>query len=771
MPSQELINIIIRATDEASAAAQKVDDNLNKIRNSTSRLSNIPGFDTMKSKMSSVAQTLDTKFGGALTKARNKFTTLKNGISNVTSTIKGKFGGALDGVRSKLSALNNGSKNLAGGMSFLKGAVSMTAGMIGFELVNSLMETTRASLNARSSMQAFANRLNMSGAEVDKFQQSLDELQNVYKKVDMDVVGQQATDMAYRLGLPKTSLTELTETTAIFNDAMQRNGRSSEDAMMAMADAMDGQFVRLKEIGISQEDLMKNGWDGDINNKTGLLEAMNKSLKDQHYDDLAKSVDTLDDAWQVLSITLSNLLESIIVPLTPAIVGIVSAVTNVANFLKDAFAGMPDWAKVGLGIAGLAIGFGLLAGAISVAAAAEGGMMALMPGFITSLYGAASGFMAISIAGAPLWAIVAAVAAIAFAVYEVGKAFGWWKDVGTMLEAISAGASRLWSAFINHPDVQAAIEVISNALSTLWSWITQAGQAILDFFNINNSGSFDIIHAMVVNIGNAWNMVRAPIMALVGIFSSVIGGLYNLISGNQNAVQVITSIWNSLVANMPVILTALYNVHKAIFRMIASAVVNLVRSMVNRVVSTLSGLIGKAHSALMGVVSSIRSAIQAWINAAVAKVKDLVSRVTGPFSGIAGTISGALSGVVNAITAPFRAAWDAVSPIVDKIKDGLSFINNAAGFDLNAAGFELPESASNSNVEVSYTGTHDTIDVNYNVSLDLLNVPSHINTNDLLNVMQDKSFLERFVGSRDFQTIDAKVKSRIDARNSRAIGR
>ena len=161
MPSQELINIIIRATDEASAAAQKVDDNLNKIRNSTSRLSNIPGFDTMKSKMSSVAQTLDTKFGGALTKARNKFTTLKNGISNVTSTIKGKFGGALDGVRSKLSALNNGSKNLAGGMSFLKGAVSMTAGMIGFELVNSLMETTRASLNARSSMQAFANRLNM----------------------------------------------------------------------------------------------------------------------------------------------------------------------------------------------------------------------------------------------------------------------------------------------------------------------------------------------------------------------------------------------------------------------------------------------------------------------------------------------------------------------------------------------------------------------------------------------------------------------------------
>jgi hypothetical protein len=87
---------------------------------------------------------------------------------------------------------------------------------------------------------------------------------------------------------------------------------------------------------------------------------------------------------------------------------------------------------VALGITALAVGFGLLAGAISVAAAAEGGMMALMPGFITSLYGAASGFMAISIAGAPLWAIVAAVAAIAFAVYEVGKAFGWWCGHGDL---------------------------------------------------------------------------------------------------------------------------------------------------------------------------------------------------------------------------------------------------------------------------------------------------------------------------------------------------
>ena len=239
MPSQELINIIIKAVDEASATANKVDESLHKIHDSSSRLSRIPGFDAMKTKMSSVAQTIDGKLGGALTKARTRFSSFKNRITSVASTLKGKLGGAVDGIRAKLNTLSNSTRNVSNGMSFLKGAASMAVGMIGFELVNSLMETTRASMNARSSIQAFGGRLNMSAGEVSSFQSDLDKLQRTFKKVDMDVVGQQAMDMAYRLGLPKTSLTQLTETSAIFTDAMQRNGRSAEDATLALADAMD----------------------------------------------------------------------------------------------------------------------------------------------------------------------------------------------------------------------------------------------------------------------------------------------------------------------------------------------------------------------------------------------------------------------------------------------------------------------------------------------------------------------------------------------------
>ena len=519
MVSQQLVDIIIKAQDQASSTAEKVDSSLRKIGDSSSRLSKIPGFDAMKSKLSGVATAIDGKLGGALTKAREKFNTFKNSVTSAASTVKGKLGGALDGIRNKLSSVSNGAKGLQSAMGFLKGAVSMTAGMIGYDLFNSLMQTTKASLNARSSMQAFAGRLKMSGQEVQEFQKSLDEMQNVYKKIDMDVVGQQSTDLAYRLGLPKESLTELTETTAIFTDAMQRNGRSAEDSMLAMSDAMDGQFVRLKEIGISQEDLMRNGWSGDLNDKKGLLDAMNKSLKEQHYDDLAKSVDTLDDAWQVLSITLSNFLEAILLPLTPVIVQIVTGLTDAVNAIKpfiqtlqSAAGALPDWLKD----AGWAIAF-----AVAIGIVAQYIWFTLIPALAAAATEAWA-FAAAMLANPFTWVVIALVA-IAYAVYEVGKAFGWWTDVQSMLEAVWAGLQRMWNAFINHPDVQAAISAISSALSTLWDWIQQAGQAVMEFFNINQSGSFDIVRALIDGIGLAWKVMGAHIRLAIGIIQGAIG--------------------------------------------------------------------------------------------------------------------------------------------------------------------------------------------------------------------------------------------------------
>ena len=109
-------------------------------------------------------------------------------------------------------------------------------------------------------------------------------------------------------------------------------------------------------------------------------------------------------------------------------------------------------------------------------------------GLATAAWGAATAVWA---AIAPFLPFIAAAALVAIAIYEVGKAFGWWTDVGSMLDAIKSGIMRLWNAFINHPDVQAAISAISGAISVLWGWIQQAGRAIMDFFGISTGGDFD----------------------------------------------------------------------------------------------------------------------------------------------------------------------------------------------------------------------------------------------------------------------------------------
>ena len=124
MPSQQLIDIIIKAQDQASATAKKVDQSIQNIGKTSKGLSNIPGFDSLKTKLSGVASSIDGKFGGALTKTIGKFQGFKNSVTNVTSSIKTKFGGAVDKVRTKLSSLSKHIQKTGSGFGFLRNAAS-----------------------------------------------------------------------------------------------------------------------------------------------------------------------------------------------------------------------------------------------------------------------------------------------------------------------------------------------------------------------------------------------------------------------------------------------------------------------------------------------------------------------------------------------------------------------------------------------------------------------------------------------------------------------
>ena len=418
----------------------------------------------------------------------------------------------------------------------------------------------------------------------------------------------------------------------------------------------------------------------------------------------------------------------------------------------------------------------------------------------------------------PILLIVAAIVALIAIVYEVGKAFGWWTDVGSMIDAIWAGIQRLWSAFINHPDVQGAISAISGAFQWLMSAIGGAWNALMEFLGVSTGGEFDVVHEIIMAIGAAWEMITAPIRAIIGLVTSLISIFSQLATGQIDLQTTIGLVWNALVtffqtmtqsiffvvmqfaANLLVaatqagrnlltgvityvsrlpgrVYTYLLNVATRIVAM-GTRWVNTARQKANQmvigIITYLMTLPGKVYNALMGVVSRITGAIHSWINAAKSKVRDVINAITSPFSGVAGAISGALSGVANAIKAPFEAAWNAIEPLISKIQDGMKLVG-AAGGEMAAGGESLDVNANRSfNISTGEYVIDDSpivIEDNLNISLDLSGVPRGVNTNELVTAIQDRNVLNALVTNRDFQDLDARVKQRINLKNVRARGR
>ncbi|MBQ5908866.1 MAG: hypothetical protein IIW85_00885, partial [Bacteroidaceae bacterium] len=277
------------------------------------------------------------------------------------------------------------------------------------------------------------------------------------------------------------------------------------------------------------------------------------------------------------------------------------------------------------------------------------------------------------------------------------------------------GARRLWEAFINHPDVQAAISMISSALSTLWSWITQAGQAVMEFFGINSSGNFDIVRALIDGVGNAWNTLKGIIMAVVGVVQAVAGAIsgfwngslmpfvdwlngifapvWTFIGDTINAilplVQGVTSAFTAFQngqLNLPglimTVMTALWNIYLTIFGRIASAVVSWASGIVSNAVSGATRFVQGIIARIMALpgrflvyLNLVRARIvqqmTIWVNNAKTKIAQFVQGIISKITTLPGKVGSLLRGVVSTIKSAIQSWVDAAKEKAQKIVDGV----------------------------------------------------------------------------------------------------
>ena len=416
---------------------------------------------------------------------------------------------------------------------------------------------------------------------------------------------------------------------------------------------------------------------------------------------------------------------------------------------------------------------GSLAAGIALAIPAITAIQAAMTLFEASLLPAIASSWALLAPWLPFIAIGAAIVAI---IYEVGKAFGWWSDASSMIEAISAGLQRLWSAFINNPDVQAFLQAMSEAFGVLWSMVQQAGQAVLDFFGISSEGNFDVVRVLIDAIGTAWNNLRTILQPVITLVMGVINAFNQFRTGQ---IDLPAFIWN--------VLTLLAQAYTTIFSRIIGFVARFASQMVQRgisaatrfvngIITWLKSLPGRAYSALIAVVSRIVSAGQQWVNAAKNKASSIVSNVYNTLTGLPGKIASALSGVVSAFTKPFTDAYNKIKEKVDQIKEMASNIPIIGGMfggddyvpEGAMAGVDLSRNSNITNTtEHNLTGELTLIH-------DLRNLPAGVTADEVASLINEtvtsEEFAKNLARNTSFQEYDLSVKQKLIAKTNRARG-
>lgn len=438
-------------------------------------------------------------------------------------------------------------------------------------------------------------------------------------------------------------------------------------------------------------------------------------------------------AWEDLTLSMSGVL-------SPA-ASVVSAIGSVGSFgmsikgIKELSTTFTALKETQYGMAAANYVQAASQGVLSAATAAYGTVVAVLTGEIGLAEAATMAWNAV-LAMNPLVLVAVAAIGLAVAIYEVGKAFGWWTDVSSMIDAIWAGIQRLWSAFINHPDVQAIISIMSQAWNVLSSAIGTAINWVMSFFNTNTGGEFDIIRALINAISLSWKMMTTPIRLVITVIKLIISWFKQ--TGNQG---------------------------KSTTQLIRSAF------------AALPGLIRAALSGLLHILTKPFTDAYSSISKTVGNIKSKVSGLTN--------IN--ISSITNKITQPFTYAYKKVVGIVDDIKAKAKSIpvigNLAAGsydleLELNGGALDL-ETGESFNI---YTGqsyeVEEATDINLNEKLEVVfdfkHVPDGFSEDNFIDMLEEfiteTSVINRLVNDPRFQSLDGKVKDKILAKAKRAKG-
>src|SRR5574344_382210 len=246
----------------------------------------------------------------------------------------------------------NGGKNKLDKMGYLPSRIgSMALTMWGFNELMDIYNNTYSHINAEGQRDYFADRIGMDTKALNGFKGEIASMQKQYQKLDMTVVGADALETASKYGVASKDLGNLTKVMAIYGSEFVKQGRTQEDSILAINDALDGELRRLKEVGIGAEELEATGlWSGDESDKTGMILALLQIADERGYTKTAQEITNLSDAIQVLEVRLAidlaqafHIIEPILTETAKVFVGLLTIAEQLAKVIGDLGKAFGSW--------------------------------------------------------------------------------------------------------------------------------------------------------------------------------------------------------------------------------------------------------------------------------------------------------------------------------------------------------------------------------------------------------------------------------------------
>ena len=241
-------------------------------------------------------------------------------------------------------------------MRTLKTTGSIIFGMYAYQFVDAITQSAAATVKAKSEMESYFRALKMTTTEQKSFDKTLDSILKKYPKMNKYQLGETLTSLGTEFNLNVQQMEKIGNVAPMIINEYLRAGRKTEEAILAIKDISQGEFLRLsRETGVGQAEIKAAGWSGDLQDIEGLYAALEKVGKARHWDVIAQKATSLNDVMLITENRFGEFATDLVGRITPSIVGSFNAMIDAMSWLQS------SWNSLGAGGQAVAlIGGGLI---------------------------------------------------------------------------------------------------------------------------------------------------------------------------------------------------------------------------------------------------------------------------------------------------------------------------------------------------------------------------------------------------------------------------